>query len=101
MTTTLSEQALALCHEIEKLPAGEQQTKCSVAASALLSALSERMQTFAHPTHDEIGAYRDLFRRELDKNMHNSSGSPSTDAHHVALHAFVEARNKKLPEAPK
>lgn len=52
-------------------------------------------KAFTPPTHDEVAAYRNLFRSELDKNMHNSSGSPSTDAHTVALHAFVEARNKK------
>lgn len=49
---------------------------------------------FPRPTNEEIAAYRDLFRSELDKNMNNSSGSPSTDAHTVALHKFVEARNK-------
>lgn len=59
----------------------------------LRTPLSEKV-AFAAPTHEEIAAYRDLFRSELDKNMHNSSGSPSTDAHTVALHAFVEARNR-------
>jgi hypothetical protein len=45
------------------------------------------------PTEEEIAAYRNLFRAELDKNMSNSSASPSTDAHRVALHKFVEGRN--------
>jgi hypothetical protein len=45
------------------------------------------------PTEEEIAAYRNLFRAELDKNMNNSSASPSTDAHRVALHKFVEGRN--------
>lgn len=50
--------------------------------------------TIAPPSDGEIAAYRDLFRQELDKNMHNSSGSPSTDAHRVALHQFVKMRNQ-------
>lgn len=50
---------------------------------------------FVPPTDAEIAAYRDLFRAELDKNMNNSSASPSTDAHRVALHRFVEKRNAK------
>lgn len=41
MTTTLSDQAYSLCLEIEKLPTGQQQTKCSKLAAALRSALSE------------------------------------------------------------
>lgn len=49
------------------------------------------------PTEAEIAAYRNLFRVELDKNMNNSSSSPSTEAHGVALRAFVEGRNKAVP----
>jgi hypothetical protein len=48
------------------------------------------------PTETEISAYRNLFRVELDKNMNNSSSSPSTDAHRIALRAFVESRNKPV-----
>lgn len=36
----------------------------------------------------------EALKRSIDKNMNNSSASPSTDAHTVALHAFVAARNK-------
>jgi hypothetical protein len=45
------------------------------------------------PTQEEVAAYRDLFRAELDRNMHNTSASPSTDAHTVALNSFVARRN--------
>jgi hypothetical protein len=56
-----------------------------------------RSAPLAPPTKDEIDAYRDLFRRELDKRMdtNHPSGSPSTEAHQIALYAFVEARNKE------
>lgn len=49
---------------------------------------------FAPPTQDEIAAYRDLFRLELDKRMDTKhpSFSPSTEAHEIALRAFVERR---------
>lgn len=52
--------------------------------------------TLTPPTEDEIAAYRDLFRAELDKNMAVTSrcASPSTDAHAVALRRFVENRNR-------
>lgn len=56
---------------------------------------------FAPPTHDEIAAYRDLFRAELDKRMDTKhpSASPSTEAHEIALRAFVEKRNASVPPA--
>ena len=63
------------------------------AVLAKLAALPSET-AFTPPTDAEVAAYRDLFRSELDKNMHNSSGSPSTNAHRVALHRFVAGRNK-------
>ena len=61
-----------------------------------ISSLSETRAPFPPPTKAEIAAYRDPFRAELDKRMDTShpSASPSTEAHQIALHAFVEARNK-------
>lgn len=56
------------------------------------AAVSERGEP---PTDAEVAAYRDLFRVELDKNMNNSSGSPSTDAHRVALSRFVASRYER------
>lgn len=59
-------------------------------------ALTEKLaKALAPPTHDEIAAYRNLFRTELDKRMDtsHSSSSPSTESHEVALRAFVEKRN--------
>ena len=44
---TVQAQALQLCYEIEKLAASEQQTKVSLAASALHSAL-EKLCSFCH-----------------------------------------------------
>jgi hypothetical protein len=59
-----------------------------------LSSVSETVtREIAPPTEGEIAVYRNVFREELDKNMKNSSGSPSTDAHRVALHNFVRTRN--------
>lgn len=57
--------------------------------------VSESAGRLAPPSPDEIGAYRDLFRAELDKRMDTKhpSASPSTEAHAVALRRFVEARN--------
>lgn len=56
-------------------------------------AQSERRTNFPPPTEAEISAYRDRFRLELKENMNNRSASPSTDAHRVALRAFVANRN--------
>lgn len=49
------------------------------------------------PTDAEIAAYRDLFRRELNKRMdtNHTSASPSTESHAVALRSFVETRNAR------
>ena len=60
-------------------------------AADALAALSETAKPM--PTEQEIATYRDTFRAELDKNMNNSSASPSTDAHRIALRRFVEGRN--------
>lgn len=46
------------------------------------------------PTAKEISDTLQLFRRELDKNMHNSSGSPGHDAMTTALHALFKGRAK-------
>ena len=55
----------------------------------------------APPTEQEIAAYRDLFRAELDKRMdtEHPSASPSTEAHEVALRRFVEMRNRSIPSS--
>jgi hypothetical protein len=74
---------------------GTEEDRPATPLERALYARSESAATIAPPTKDEIDAYRNLFRTELDKNMNNSSGSPSTDAHTVALHAFVAARNAK------
>lgn len=62
-------------------------------------ALSET-RAIEPPTDEEISAYRDLFRRELDKRMDTKhpSASPSTESHAIALRAFVAKRNVKLAE---
>lgn len=56
-------------------------------------------QRLAPPTDDEIAAYRNLFRAELDKRMDTKhpSASPSTESHAIALRAFVEKRNAVGP----
>lgn len=80
--------------DVTELTVSELRAICQAALAPTV--LSESKRTAIEPpTEDEIAAYRDLFRVELDKNMHNSSGSPSTDAHRVALHKFVEKRNGK------
>lgn len=50
------------------------------------------------PTKDEINAYRDLFRAELDKRMdtRHPSASPSTESHEIALRQFVKGRSEKF-----
>jgi hypothetical protein len=60
-------------------------------------ALESMQSEIAPPTADEIAAYRDLFRAELDKRMdtNHPSASPSTEAHEIALRRFVEGRNKR------
>lgn len=57
--------------------------------------LSAGTPALAPPTDKEISAYRDLFRRELDKRMdlNYRSSSPSTESHEIALRRFVESRN--------
>lgn len=57
------------------------------------------MSPMAPPTDDEVSAYRDLFRAELDKRMDTKhpSASPSTEAHKIALSKFVERRNQGSP----
>jgi hypothetical protein len=49
------------------------------------------------PTEEEIGRYRDTFRRELDKRMDTKhpSASPSTESHAIALREFVAKRNSE------
>lgn len=46
------------------------------------------------PSDDEVAAYRDLFRAELAKRMDTKhpSASPSTEAHTIALTAFLKKR---------
>jgi len=58
---------------------------------------TEKVAPIAPPTREEIAAYRDLFRAELDKRMdtNHPSASPSTEAHSIALHNFVEKRNAR------
>jgi hypothetical protein len=64
---------------------------------ALASIASESTLRLAPPTEDEVAAYRNLFRAELDKRMdtNHPSASPSTEAHQIALTRFVDARNAK------
>lgn len=61
------------------------------------AAQSATAATIAPPTQDEIAAYREIFRSELDKRMdtNHPSASPSTEAHAVALRSFVDTRNLK------
>lgn len=49
------------------------------------------------PTEEEIGAYRDTFRAELDKRMDLGyrSASPSTESHAIALRGFIDGRNAR------
>lgn len=56
-----------------------------------------RPEALRAPTADEISAYRDTFRAELDKRMDTAypSASPSTESHAVALRRFVENRNER------
>jgi hypothetical protein len=76
--------------------------KTKMLARALLAAVltikeqATRSEALTPPTEQEIATYRDKFRSELDLNMNNSSGSPSTDAHRVALYQFVERRRSAL-----
>jgi hypothetical protein len=86
--------------EIEKfkqtrgsMPVGVNELLLNDALEEIKRLTASEIQRLSPPTEEEIAAYRNLFRAELDKNMHNSSASPSTDAHRVALHKFVEGRN--------
>lgn len=65
--------------------------------AADLTAIRSERTRIEPPTEDEIDAYRDLFRAELSKRMdtNHPSASPSTEAHQIALTAFVRARNAK------
>jgi len=66
-------------------------------ALARVGIASEKRGEIAPPTAEEISAYRDLFRLELDKRMDTKhpSASPSTEAHAMALRRFVERRNDR------
>lgn len=65
-------------------------------ASRALKVAQSATAPISPPTKDEIAAYRDLFRAELNKRMdtRHPSASPSTEAHEIALRNFVETRNQ-------
>lgn len=52
--------------------------------------MTKERELLREPTDKQVSETLQLFRSELDKNMHNSSGSPGHDAMRVALrHMFT------------
>lgn len=91
--------AIAMLHELrmDYAPGALKDTDGVQAIKALRDKCAvSAIEQLSPPTADEIGAYRDLFRRELDKRMdtNHPSGSPSTEAHGIALRNFIDTRNK-------
>jgi hypothetical protein len=89
----LSQDASALCQEVEKLPAGDQQTKVSITASNLAFDIRERLAIAGDPTGTEQRLCIDVATRQ---QFGRKKYGTSVDENPLTLrqwleHAYYEA----------